>query len=220
VATQIIPPSSGGAGGAAAAGTLTGDTLAAGVIHSSLVDVGTLSGLAVTAAIAGSVTGNAATATALQNARTINGTSFDGTANITLGDQTVTGRMVHLGAQTNAVATAETTTSTSYADLATSGPALTITPGVTQDHLLHVHAYAAMTTAGTVSDVLASVAIAGAAALDANAMGNTGNNNQAGYGGNTVLAAAQSSGATHTMKYRVSGQTGNFIFRKLVGYPV
>lgn len=40
--------------------------------------------LEVTNAIAGSVTGNAGTATALQTARTINGVSFDGTANITI----------------------------------------------------------------------------------------------------------------------------------------
>ena len=40
--------------------------------------------LEVTNAISGSVTGNAGTATALQTARTINGVSFDGTANITI----------------------------------------------------------------------------------------------------------------------------------------
>jgi hypothetical protein len=40
--------------------------------------------LTVTNAISGSVTGNAATATALQTARTINGVSFDGTADITI----------------------------------------------------------------------------------------------------------------------------------------
>lgn len=44
--------------------------------------------LQVTNAIAGSVTGNAATATALANARTIGGTSFDGTANITVASAT------------------------------------------------------------------------------------------------------------------------------------
>lgn len=82
----------------AAAGTVTGATLASNVLASSLTSVGTLSGLTVTAPIAGSVTGssgsttgssasttgNAATATALQTARTINGTSFDGTANVTV----------------------------------------------------------------------------------------------------------------------------------------
>lgn len=75
----------------AAAGTLTGATLASGVTASSLTSVGTLATLTVTAAIVGSVTGssgsttgNAATATALATARAINGTNFDGTANITV----------------------------------------------------------------------------------------------------------------------------------------
>lgn len=45
------------------------------------MDSGTIT--AITGAIANSTTGNAATATALQTARTINGSSFDGTANIT-----------------------------------------------------------------------------------------------------------------------------------------
>jgi len=52
-----------GGGGAAAAGTLTGNTLATNVLISSLTHVGTLSALTVTATIAGSVNGNAATAT-------------------------------------------------------------------------------------------------------------------------------------------------------------
>lgn len=43
---------------------------------------------AVTADKAGSCTGNSATATKLQTARTINGVSFDGTANITVADNT------------------------------------------------------------------------------------------------------------------------------------
>jgi hypothetical protein len=57
--------------------------------------------LQVTNAIAGSVTGNAATATALQNARTIGGVSFDGTGNITVatatGGFTVSGGALALG---------------------------------------------------------------------------------------------------------------------------
>ena len=75
----------------AAAGTLTGATLAANVLASSLTSVGTLAGLTVTAPITGSVTGssgsttgNAATATALQTGRAINGVTFDGTAPITV----------------------------------------------------------------------------------------------------------------------------------------
>ncbi len=51
---------------------------------SSLTSVGTLGSLTVTAPISGSVTGNAATATALATPRTINGVSFDGTSNINI----------------------------------------------------------------------------------------------------------------------------------------
>jgi hypothetical protein len=76
---------------AADAGTLTGATLASNVLASSLTSVGTLANLTVTNPISGSVTGssasttgNAATATALQTGRNINGVSFDGTADITV----------------------------------------------------------------------------------------------------------------------------------------
>jgi hypothetical protein len=47
----------------AASGTLTGSTLAANVLNSSLTSVGTLAGLTVTNPIVGSITGNASTAT-------------------------------------------------------------------------------------------------------------------------------------------------------------
>ncbi|KKL74331.1 hypothetical protein LCGC14_2065960, partial [marine sediment metagenome] len=75
----------------AAAGTLTGTTLKSTVVSSSLTSVGTLGALTVTAQITGSIsgssgstTGNAASATVLQTARTINGVSFNGSANITV----------------------------------------------------------------------------------------------------------------------------------------
>lgn len=57
--TNITPP--------APAGTLTGSTLAGGVVNSSLTSVGTLGTLTVTAPIVGSVTGNAATVTTNAN---------------------------------------------------------------------------------------------------------------------------------------------------------
>lgn len=66
------------------AGALTGTTLAANVVSSSLTSVGTLATLTVTATITGSVSGNAGTATKLATARAINGTDFDGTAPITI----------------------------------------------------------------------------------------------------------------------------------------
>jgi Repeat of unknown function (DUF5907) len=76
---------------AAASNTLTGTTLASNVVNSSLTSVGTLSNLTVTNPIAGSITGNAATATTLATGRTIGITgdltytspSFTGSGNIT-----------------------------------------------------------------------------------------------------------------------------------------
>ena len=81
---------------AANAGTLTGTTLNATVINSSLTSVGTLSNLTVTNPINGSINGNAASATIattagtasaatkLATARNINGVPFDGSAAITV----------------------------------------------------------------------------------------------------------------------------------------
>lgn len=120
----------------AAASTLSGTTLAAGVTASSLTSVGTLAGLTVTAPIAGSVTGssasttgNAATATALQTARNINGVSFNGTANITV--------------------TADASTLTSA----------TLASGVTASSLTSVGTLATLTTSGTTSLATAAGAL-------------------------------------------------------------
>lgn len=89
-------------GGALALGandlTMTGSLGATG----ARLTKGWFTDLQVTNAIAGSVTGNAATATALETARTIGGTSFNGTANITVatatGGFTVSGGALALGA--------------------------------------------------------------------------------------------------------------------------
>jgi hypothetical protein len=76
------------------AGTLAGTTLKSTITGSSLTSVGTLSNLTVTNPITGSITGNAATAisattagtaTKLATARNINGVSFDGGSDITVG---------------------------------------------------------------------------------------------------------------------------------------
>lgn len=77
--------------------TLTGSIGATGARATK----GWFADLEVTNAIAGSVTGNAATATALANARTIGGTSFNGTSDITVatatGGFTVSGGNLVLG---------------------------------------------------------------------------------------------------------------------------
>ena len=67
-----------------AASKITGTTLASNVVNASLTSVGTLGNLTVINPIAGSVTGNAATATKLADSKNINGVPFDGTADITI----------------------------------------------------------------------------------------------------------------------------------------
>ena len=111
------------------------------------------------------------------------------------------------------VVTDETTTSTSYTDLATSGPAVTLTPGVTATHLLLVAAEIRNQTDGQFC--YASVAIAGAAASDNDAIdnGDDGRN----MCSKQTLATSQASGATHTMKYKVQSSTGNFTYRRIIG---
>ena len=68
----------------------------AGTIKAADAFVGNLTGNVTgnTSGSSGSCTGNAATATKLATARTINGTSFDGTGNITLGNDSVTNAMM------------------------------------------------------------------------------------------------------------------------------
>ena len=89
----VIPSASATNSGIVTTGTQT----FAGVKTFSSTITGSISGNAATATSAGSCTGNAATATKLATARTIGGTSFDGTANINLpgvniaGNQNTTG---------------------------------------------------------------------------------------------------------------------------------
>ena len=82
-------------GGYASGTQISGTTLAANIINTSITTLGTgVTATTFTGAITanggvvgnvtGNVTGNATTATSLQNARTINGVTFDGTANITI----------------------------------------------------------------------------------------------------------------------------------------
>lgn len=107
------------------------------------------------------------------------------------------------------VATSETTTSTSFTDLSTSGPAVTLTPGVTVDHLILIRARLSSS-----SDAAhASVAIAGAAAADGDAIANL--NTALIQVGGHVYAPDVPSGSTHTMKYRVGAGTGTFLNRTI-----
>ena len=131
-------------------------------------------------------------------------------------DQSISSRKVDLTVSQAEITTAsQTTTSTSFTDLATVGPSITLSPGITQDHLLTLSAR----NNGTTNNYVATgVSIAGATTNSENT--NTGN--AAGTGLDTirtrqVLATAQTTGATHTLKYSTSAGTGIFNSRRLIG---
>jgi len=132
-----------------------------------------------------------------------------------LPDQGITSRMVALTKSQVDVATQESTTSTSYTNLSTTGPAITLSPGVTQDHMLVLYTTSGNTTAG--SECYMSPAIAGGAASDSDASVCA----TANFGASEkiVLASAQTSGATHTPKYRASANSAVYKQRRTEGEP-
>lgn len=113
------------------------------------------------------------------------------------------------------VATDQSTSSVTFADLATVGPAITLSPGTVKTHLI-IHG-TWQKNSGT-NSTIQSVAIAGAAAVDIDGT-LTG---AVPYNGSTrhIQALAQASGVTHTCKYRVSAGTGNFQQRRIIGYAM
>lgn len=109
------------------------------------------------------------------------------------------------------VTTAETTTSTSFTDLATVGPGVTLTTG---SFALTFPASRVFNSAGGVS--YASVDITGAstsAATDGRGVANQGTNDI--RAASAQLLATTAGSNVFTMKYRVSSGTGTFQSRRL-----
>ena len=123
-----------------------------------------------------------------------------------------------LTAATADVATSETTTSTTYTDLATSGPAVTLSPSDTKDHIIAVGGDVINNTAGVRSHM--SPSIAGAAAADVDSYANSGDGNNKNKAMFWTLALAVASGSTHTCKYRVPSGTGTFFDRRIVAHTL
>ena len=117
------------------------------------------------------------------------------------------------------VTTTETTTSTSYTDLATSGPAVTITPGRSTDQFIAINAYGRCTTDGNTAHM--SVAIAGAGAADVDSLGVIGTSG-GGFAkvGAHALPTGVANGATHTAKYRTTAGTGSFANRRVSAFTL
>lgn len=103
--TGILPAANGGTGASSLTGLITTSDLASALISQFTNDAGyltsasifgypfpsnaTSTSIAFNGGLSGALTGNASTATALQNARTINGVSFNGTANIVVASTTL-----------------------------------------------------------------------------------------------------------------------------------
>lgn len=139
------------------------------------------------------------------------GVSKDG--GLALVDGSIASRTLSITASQVDVTTSESTTSTSYTDLTTPGPAVMLSPGTTKNQLLHVSARIAI---GANAAAFASVAISGAAASDTDAA-SVQASGLATLCSRPILAGNVPSGSTHTVKYRVTADTGTFVNRRIIG---
>lgn len=119
------------------------------------------------------------------------------------------------------VSTSQTTTSTSYTDLATAGPAVTVTCG--SRAIVMAQAFTSNSTQGNRSFL--SVAVSGsssvAAADDWAAIYESGNANDGSSVSTTYLFEGLTAGSnTFTMKYRANGGTGAWSLRRLTVIPL
>lgn len=115
------------------------------------------------------------------------------------------------------VATSQTTTSGSYVDLATTGPAVTVTTGVSAS----VDITAQLVNSGA-SFSFVGIAVSGATTIAAPAV----NGEFLSEGTNDiqatrrVLVTGLTAGSnTFTLKYKVSGGTGTFLQREIIVIP-
>jgi hypothetical protein len=115
----------------------------------------------------------------------------------------------------NTVSTLETTGSTTYVDLATVGPTVTITSQGT----LAVVFFGCRMFAAAAAGVAMSVAVSGAttvAASDSFAWAATHDATGLGFRGYSIIPLTITPGSnTFTAKYRVTGSTGSFVDRRM-----
>lgn len=123
------------------------------------------------------------------------------------------------GATTAFVATGQTTTSTTYTDLATVGPAVTITVGSTGLVLVGIHAQSSNSGANL---NYTSFTISGAttlAAADKYSIGTPGTSTGQ-ESGVWILSSQAAGSTTYTAKYRVNSGTGTFTNRHIFAIPL
>lgn len=146
-----------------------------------------------------------------------NDASFnDGTG---IGDATITPDHLATGAATAVVATSQTTTSSSYTDLATVGPAVTVTIGANGIALVSVSVRASTSTTG---GAFMSYAVTGATTTAASTPLSVGTaSTTAVRGGIAFLITGLAAGSTtFTAKYSVTTGTGTFEDRRIAVIPL
>lgn len=133
-------------------------------------------------------------------------------------NSTVTADKLATGAASALVATSQTTTSTTYTDLATSGPAVTVTIGANGVALVSV----SCNISNNVNLAYMSFAVSGAstvAAADSLCISST--TSFGDYKGNTFLVTGLTPGSTtFTAKYRASANTSTFVDRRIAVVPL
>lgn len=127
----------------------------------------------------------------------------------------------NVGSQTSAVSADQATASTTYADLATAGPAVTVDIGPSGKALVSIGA--GMYTGATGKNV--GVAISGATTRAAPDFGNTLRKDDATFTSKSALAYLETGlnpgSTTFTMKYKsLGGTNGNFFDRTLTVVPL
>ena len=134
-----------------------------------------------------------------------------------IGNQSILSRMVALTKATSDVTTNQTTTSTSYTNLATTGPSITLTPGVTQDYILAGKSYVYSNTGG--NNVFAGISVAGATPLDKYAVTVTSPNNVSIEAATaTIVASSHANNTSDLLQYRVVSGTGAYQNRVITGW--
>lgn len=151
--------------------------------------------------------------------------SWDGatsaTKKVTLANAARVGQTTN-GAQTARVDTDETTTSTSYTDLATPGPAVTVTVGTNGIVLVLISTLLRNNTSGSASSM--SFVMSGANTLavsDSNAiLAVTTSNYSYRMSAHTFLTGLNAGSTTFTCKYKVDGNSGGWSRRNITVIPL
>lgn len=194
--------------------TLTSKTLTSPTINTPTITNATISADAITGfatANSGTVYGISITTGVITTANSVNGAA--------LTNASVTASKLSLGAQQAFTAASETTTSTSFTDLATTTDTITVTVGA--NGLLQVSVYSVIVNS-TTGISLVGFALSGAttqAATDTFSLNSQGTN-QTAFGATWLLSGLAAGSTTVKMKYRVTAGTGTFGSRRISAVPL